>query len=139
MVRRILMDGLLTTVLQIVLYALMLYIGWSLINLIHEPTPEEIYEFNFGAQLSIVMLGLPLLAANVIFSIINKRLWTQIAIIGFAIVLAIGWIKDYEASSLLSILLTAAPILTIISKFTIEKLVYSVIKKVNSGFIPNQP
>jgi hypothetical protein len=138
-VKRILMDGLLTTFLQIVFYSLLLFAGWTLMQLIHDPTNEEIYEFNFGAELSIVFLGLPLLAANLLFAIINRRFWTRAAIIVLTSILVIGWIRDFKHSNLLSSLLTVALILTIISKFAIEKLVLLIIKKINSGFVPNQP
>ena len=139
MIKRILVNGLLTSVLQIGFYALVIYTCWSVTKLIHDPqkmTYEETYEFNFTAELSIVFFGLLLLVTNLLIAIINRRYWTWAVITVLTSIFVIDWIRNFESNTWETSLFTFAWILTIFSKFAIEKMVHVISKKIESGFIP---
>lgn len=135
MLRRILVNGLLTSILQIGVYALILYSGWSVGKLNHEPTSQEINEFMFELELTSIFFGLLLVAANLLIAIINRRFWTWATIIGLVSFFFIGWIKDFEFSEWKTALDLLAVILTIFSKFAIEKGINMFTRWIDSGFV----
>jgi|GEM_PF-3573790 len=128
MIRRILIGGLLITAFQIGIYTLILYTGYS--------SGKESYEFDLVAQLSIVSFGLLLFVINLLVAIINRRFWTWAMITIIVSLFAIDLVKD--SSSWESYLFNFAGIVTIFSKFAIEKLILVFTNKINSGFVPIQ-
>jgi hypothetical protein len=135
MLKRILVNGLLTSILQIGVYVLIIYNGWSVGKLIHEPTSEEIYEFTFELELTSIFFGLLLVAANLLIAIINRQFWTWATIIALASFLFIGWIRHFEFSEWRTSLFMFAGILTVFSKFVVEKSINMFTKWIDSGFV----
>jgi glucan phosphoethanolaminetransferase (alkaline phosphatase superfamily) len=139
MVRRILMIGFLTTTLQIIIFILIIFLGWSVVRSIHDVHEEEINRLNFGAQIYIIGLGFILFVTNLLIAIINRPFWTRVVMAILISIFVIGLITSFQYGSWDTTLLSFGCTLTVILKFAIEKLILLTFKKINSGFAPNQP
>jgi hypothetical protein len=84
MIKRILRDGLLTSLLQMILYLLILRLSATIQRLIfksREMYISEVFEFVDVVQYLIILLAALLLATNIVTAIINKKIWTWGALI----------------------------------------------------------
>jgi hypothetical protein len=100
MIKRLLINGLLTTGLQIIIYYAVLYFGWTIGKLIHEPTKLtliEAIEFGLLIKLSLILFGTMLLVTNVVASLFNNKVLTWGLLCIMTLLYLIGWGEDFDS------------------------------------------
>ncbi|MBS1490177.1 MAG: hypothetical protein JSS93_06605 [Bacteroidetes bacterium] len=124
MIERILFNGLLTTVIHLILYVVFLYGGWSMGKLIHAPKEITIIELeSFGIEiiLSFWLFAILLFVANIISAVINKNQWTYSLLAVAALLYALGWSEDFNSWPWQTALFIIAGVITIFFKFFIDR------------------
>jgi hypothetical protein len=132
MVKRFLINGLLTTGLQIAIYYAMLYFGWKIGKLIHEPTKLtiiEAIEFGLIIKLSLILFGTMLLVTNILAALINNKFLTWGLICIMTVLYLIGWGEDFNTWPWKTTLFLIAGLFTIFIKFTVDKKLNRLILK----------
>ena len=132
MLKRLLINGLLTTGLQIIIYYAVLYFGWTIGKLIHEPTKLtliEAIEFGLLIKLSLILFGTMLLVTNVVTSLFNNKVLTWGLLCIMTLLYLIGWGEDFDSWPWKTTLLLIAGLFTIFIKFTIDKKLNGLITK----------
>jgi hypothetical protein len=132
MIKRLLINGLLTTGLQIAIYYAVLYFGWTIGKLVHEPTKltlTEAIEFGLLIKLSLILFGTMLLVTNILAALINRRYLTWGLLCVITVLYLIGWGEDFEAWPWKTALFLVAGLFTIFTKFTIDKKLNGLILK----------
>ena len=132
MIKRLLINGLLTTGLQIGIYYAVLYFGWTIGKLIHEPTKltlTEAIEFGLLIKLSLILFGTMLLVTNVLAALINRRVLTWGLLCIITLLYLIGWGEDFNAWPWKTTLFLVAGLFTIFIKFTVDKKLNGLILK----------
>lgn len=119
MIKRFLVNGLLTTVVQIVLYVIILYVCFTFSILI--PGSRSLMDIGYPVIMSVLLLGPMLLIANLISSLINKKAWTLGILTIVAIIYFIAWIEDIGNWPLTTIIFIIVGLTTIYSKFFVDK------------------
>lgn len=79
-------------------------------------------DIGYQAYLSVYFLGIMLLIANLISSLINKRAWTLGLLTIVAIIYFIGWAEDFSHQPLTTILFLLIGFITIYSRFLLNKV-----------------
>ena len=100
MFTRILVNGILATISQLIIYYVLLYIGWTLAQFYINPNGMELADaFLLGIEIyvSLVLFGLIVLVTNVFLAILNKPKWTQYILVLPAIIYLIGWGEDFNS------------------------------------------
>ena len=124
MVKRVFITGLLTTGLQIAIYYGLLYLGWTLGKLIHEPTKltlTEAIEFGMLIKLSLILFGAMLIAVNILSAIVNRKNFTWGLLCIITILYVIGWGEDFDTWPWKTTLFLIAGLFTIFIKPSIDK------------------
>lgn len=132
MLKRLLINGLLTTGLQIIIYYAVLYFGWTIGKLIHEPTKLtliEAIEFGLLIKLSLILFGTMLLVTNVVASLLNNKFLTWGLLCTVTLLYLIGWGEDFDSWPWKTTLFLIAGLFTIFIKFTIDKKLNGLIIK----------
>ena len=132
MLKRLLINGLLTTGLQIVIYYAVLYFGWTIGKVIHEPTKltiTEAIEFGLLIKLSLILFGTMLLVTNVLAALINRKFWTWGLLCIITILYLVGWGEDFDTWPWKTTLFLIAGLFTIFVKFMIDKKLNGLILK----------
>lgn len=119
MIKRFLINGLLTTVVQIVFYVIILYACFTISILI--PGSRSLMDIGYPVIMSVLLLGTMLLIANSISSLINKKVWTLGILTIVAIIYFIAWIEDIDNWPLTTIIFIIVGLTTIYSKFFVDK------------------
>lgn len=120
MIKRILLFGLLATVIQITFYFLFL----KLIQFVQTITITDIhreYISNYGIELSVVIFTVILIVQNITTALINKKWFTWTALTLVTIFYLIGWGEGLNSWPVKTVLFLLVGILTLISKFSIDK------------------
>ena len=132
MLKRLLINGLLTTGLQIIIYYAVLYFGWTIGKLIHEPTKLtliEAIEFGLLIKLSLILFGTMLLVTNVVASLFNNKFLTWGLLCIMTLLYLIGWGEDFDSWPRKTTLFLIAGLFTIFIKFAVDKKLNGLIIK----------
>jgi hypothetical protein len=132
MLKRLLINGLLTTGLQIIIYYAVLYFGWTIGKIIHEPTKLTLIEaigFGLLIKLSLILFGTMLLVTNVVASLFNNKVLTWGLLCIMTLLYLIGWGEDFDSWPRKTTLFIIAGLFTIFIKFTVDKTLNGLIIK----------
>jgi hypothetical protein len=123
MIKRILINGLLTTVVQIVFYVIILYLFATFGALIFDSQgfAKGIENIGYSVIMSVLLLGTILLPVNLILSIINKKVWTFGLLTIVAAIYFIAWIEDFSNWPWTTVLFLLVGLTTIYLKFFLDK------------------
>jgi len=129
MIKRILVNGLLTTVVQIIFYIIILYLCSIFGALIFDSQSfaKGVADIGYPVIMSVLLLGTMLLIANLISSLINKKVWTLGLLTIVATIYFIGWIEDFSNWPWTTILFLSAGLTTIYLKFFVDKKINGLI------------
>jgi|SRR5688572_8184649 len=117
LIRRFLIFGLLTSILQWLLYAVTFFILRLIGNLSGNPDFISLY----GLSLSLTLFGIILLLQNSLTSIINKKWFSRTALILALMFYYIGWGEDFNSWPLQTLAFLIVGTVVLISKFYIDK------------------
>jgi hypothetical protein len=123
MIRRILLYGFLTTGIQILLYIIFIYLGWTVGRLFHDPEKLsiiEVLEFGVIVKISILFFGIMLLLANLLSALINRRLWNKGLLFVLILLYLIGCGEYFAIWPWKTTLFLIAGLITIIFRSTID-------------------
>src|SRR5690606_7156970 len=132
MFKRLLINGLLTTGLQIIIYYAVLYFGWTIGKLIHEPTKLtliEAIEFGLLIKLSLILFGPMLLVTNVVASLLNSKFLTWGLLCIMTLLSLLGSGEDFDSWPCKTTSFLIARLFTVFIKFTIDKKLNGLIIK----------
>ena len=125
MIKRILVNGLLTTVVQIIFYTIILYVFFIFSVLISDS--HSLMDIGYPVIMSELLLGTMLLIANLISSLINKKTWTLGLLTIVASIYFIGWIEDFNNWPWTTIIFLSVGLTTIYLKFFVDKTIKGLI------------
>jgi hypothetical protein len=86
-------------------------------------------DIGYPVIMSVLLLGTMLLIANLISSLINKKVWTLGIFTIVAIIYFIGWIEDFSNWPLTTIIFITVGFITIYSKSYMDKKLIRLIGK----------
>ncbi len=123
MIKRILVKGLLTTVVQIIFYIITLLLCVTLDSLISDSRSlsNGVTDIGYPLTISVLLLGTMLLTANLISSLFSNKVWTLGLMTIVAIIYFIGWIEDFYHWPWATILFILIGLTTIYLKIFIDK------------------
>jgi hypothetical protein len=122
MLKRILIFGILASVIQVVMYSLLLKLI-QLIQLIFIKDKELISDFNIS--LSFILLSIIILTQNILTSIINKSWFNWFALGIVIFIYIIGWGKGISSWPIKTTLFFIVGFLVLFSKPIIDKKLIS--------------
>lgn len=116
MIKRIILFGVLVSLLQLVFYFTTTFILWHLISVFYEFRGD--WE-NF-VVFSVFLFGFLLFFQNILIEIINKK-WNVISLFIFILIIyVIGWGEDYNGWPIKTILVLTTGSTTLLLKFVFD-------------------
>lgn len=121
MIKRLLMFGLLASVIQVMFYLLILK-TMQLVQAITITEEHKEYISNYGITLSVIIFIAIVTLQNISTTLINRKWFTWTALILVTTFYFVGWGEGINSWPIKTILFLIAGIVTLTSKFLIDKI-----------------
>jgi len=123
MIKRILVNGLLTTLVQIIFYIIVLFLCVTFDSLLFnsKSLSNRVTDIGYPLTISVLFLGTMLLTANLISSLFNKQIMTLGLLTVVATIYFIGWIEDFSHWPWATTLFISVGLVTIYLKLFVDK------------------
>jgi DMSO/TMAO reductase YedYZ heme-binding membrane subunit len=119
--RRLILKGLGTSVLQVLLYLLLLYTGSLLADYLDKPTHKDV-SWGLTLYFSLVLFAATVFVLNTATALVNKAWFTGTALALTAIFYIIGWGEDFNMIPYRTIYLIAIGLTCLLAKLPIDQM-----------------
>ena len=120
MLKRLLIKGLGTSVLQIVIYIILLYVGAVIANILDRPTHRSV-DRGLTIYFSLLLFASVVLILNIVTALVGKKRFTYIGIGLTLTFYIIGWGEDFNRYPYKTMYLLIMGGLSLILKLPIDK------------------
>jgi len=127
---RILIQFLLGTIIQLILYLGILYLAKVILDLTTDD--KYILMSDYGIQLSTIILTMIISVQNLITALVNKKWFTWIGIIIVLLIYTIGWGEDFNSWPERTIIFIVVGFTIVLGKIQLDATLMK-IKKTNAN------
>jgi hypothetical protein len=132
MIKRLLIIGLGTSIIQVALYILLIYSGSIVSDIIDKPTHKGV-EWGLTIYFSFILFTVVILLLNILTSLINRDRFRSVAVSMTSLFYILGWSEDFDRYPYRTIYLLLIGLFCILAKLFIDRR----LEQLSTKYTPN--
>ena len=119
MIKRMMIFGVLASLLQVVVYLLLIFVLWN-IDIVFHNSKESDFITDFAVITSVILFSIIIFVQNLLLEVFNKNIFTCSLFIIVLVIYTIGWGENIFSSPFKTFIFLIAGLTSLTIKFLID-------------------